>query len=527
MAKPAEEIEDISQVEVKLKPLLGIKPGVYLTAVYGLVVLLVLFLLLFLPGIRKNGTRYTFESVPGDAAVYVDGSYAGSTPTRAFVEKGSHAITFSRPHFQTFEKTVETKGRIFGSLFAPRTSLLFSDLTLNDPEQLLLERMKEISEWGLINQFGPSYQPPRLISSTVSDYYEAGAQDSELLDDFLESLLPGMNGEVFLADYLRGLFLRESFGKIPSADTALRVIRRVASLNTRFPGLPLLITAAFPQEQTAAYNSSDWFEGVVARYRAKIDEYSTAPKSDNYDERMIAGMPFVLVPAGNFVMGMPIGNTASGDLPHPESTKEFYMLKGEVSRLWFSNFIEENPEWGPDGRDALVASGLVDEEYLSDWDDQSDQTLPVTFVSWHAAVAFAEWFGNSLPAAWQGFAAKLSTESEWEWASLLFSTEKEKSGSIQAEGPVGIEGRSGVEHLQGNLWEWCDTWFHPADYFAKTWDPTSADEGGIFDIGAEAVVRGGSWANTAEDRVTTVSRGSQPPDWCTPFTGFRIVLIRK
>ena len=80
-AKPAEETEDISQVEVRLKPILGIKPGVYMTGIYGVAVFFLLFMLLFNPGIRNNGTVYTVEIVPAGANSYWR---TGSRPKRSW-----------------------------------------------------------------------------------------------------------------------------------------------------------------------------------------------------------------------------------------------------------------------------------------------------------------------------------------------------------------------------------------------------------------------------------------------------------
>ena len=120
MAKPTEEIEDISQIEVRLKPFLRIKPGVYLTVLYGIAALFVLYMVLFFPGVKKNGTFYKIESIPPGAAIHVDDFYAGSTPAKVFVTKGEHTLTLSRPHFTGKELQLDTQGRLFGSLFFPK-----------------------------------------------------------------------------------------------------------------------------------------------------------------------------------------------------------------------------------------------------------------------------------------------------------------------------------------------------------------------------------------------------------------------
>ena len=527
MALIPEEYEEISQVEVKLKPFLGIRPGVYLTVLYTLGALILAFLLLFLPGLRKNGTVYSFDSTPPQAAVYIDEHYAGSTPAKIFVPKGSHSLKIERQFFTTEGTTVTTGGRIFGSLFVARKSRMDVQFELAQPEEFLASRLHEISQWALVNQFGPSYQAPHLISTTVSDYYDSGASDDTIIDRFLVAALSSLNGEVFLADYVRALFLREAHGHAPGADAIVGVARRISGLVSDYPGLALLLPALLQEEVAQTYTESEWFSGHVGSYRELLSTYSISSSTTIRDERIIAGMPFVRVAAGDYAMGMPVGNASSNELPHPVRTSELYMLKGEVTREWYGRFLAENPDWGPDRISDLVAKELVDEQYLSDWGDPLLEDAPIAYVSFNAARAFARWFGESLPPAWQGFSARLPLEAEWEWAARLYDRPLDSDKDVGSDGPLPISGAAGVEHLTGSLWEWCDTWFHPADYFTKPWNPSEAEPGGVFDLGAEAVVRGGSWANNENDRVDVVSRGSQPPQWCTPFTGFRIILVRK
>ena len=69
--------EDIENAIVKLKPVLGIKPGVYLTVIYGLILLVGLFMLLIYPGLKNNGTHISIETFPEGSLVYVDNIYKG------------------------------------------------------------------------------------------------------------------------------------------------------------------------------------------------------------------------------------------------------------------------------------------------------------------------------------------------------------------------------------------------------------------------------------------------------------------
>jgi len=79
--------EDIEKAVVKLKPLFGIKPGVYLTAIYSLVLVLALFLILLYPGVKNNGTIVNVKTSPAAAAVYIDGIYKGTTPADFLLKK--------------------------------------------------------------------------------------------------------------------------------------------------------------------------------------------------------------------------------------------------------------------------------------------------------------------------------------------------------------------------------------------------------------------------------------------------------
>ena len=60
---------------VSLKPLFGIRPGVYLTALYGAVCAGILFFALVYPGLANPGAVLSLRSEPSGAAVRIDGVY--------------------------------------------------------------------------------------------------------------------------------------------------------------------------------------------------------------------------------------------------------------------------------------------------------------------------------------------------------------------------------------------------------------------------------------------------------------------
>jgi len=75
---------------IELKTVFGIKPGIYMTVYYSIILVLLLFMLLVFPGLKNYGSRISFEGNPDEISVWIDDIYAGTTPFTTFVEKGSH-----------------------------------------------------------------------------------------------------------------------------------------------------------------------------------------------------------------------------------------------------------------------------------------------------------------------------------------------------------------------------------------------------------------------------------------------------
>ena len=164
---------------------------------------------------------------------------------------------------------------------------------------------------------------------------------------------------------------------------------------------------------------------------------------------------------------------------------------------------------------------------------------PVVQVSWHDALAWADWAGKRLPteAEWE-FAARggLAHANRFPWGDELEPGGKHRMNVWQGTFPTvnteddGFFGPSPARHYRpngfglygvtGNVWEWCWDWFSPRFYWQSPPDnPTGPP------LGDRRVMRGGSYLCHASycNRYRVDSRYQNAPDSATTNLGFRCV----
>lgn len=142
--------------------------------------------------------------------------------------------------------------------------------------------------------------------------------------------------------------------------------------------------------------------------------------------------------------------------------KAFYLDLLPVKNGDFLAFVQEHPNW----RRSEVKRIFADESYLRHWAGDLEPgtnapvEAPVTFVSWFAAKAYAQWKGKRLP-----------TVTEWEYAALASETQRDAGNdpefrrrmlawySAPSSPRLPSAGASppnfwGVYDLHGLVWEW-------------------------------------------------------------------------
>ena len=229
-----------------------------------------------------------------------------------------------------------------------------------------------------------------------------------------------------------------------------------------------------------------------------------------------AGIEFVLIPPGRFMMGA--NNTEASD-PTIEAiindkkpahevaiNYSFYMGKYEVTQAQWQAVMGNNPS-------KFKGCG----------------GCPVEQVSWDDAQSFI----NKLNESNDGFRYRLPTEAEWEYACRAGTT-GDYAGNLSemawysdnSGGRTHAVGRKrpnawGLYDMHGNVLEWCQDWYH------ETYNGAPADGSAWLSGGdqKDRVMRGGSWIGDDASLLTSAFRDHGAPGIRSQVIGFRLVAV--
>jgi formylglycine-generating enzyme required for sulfatase activity len=463
--------------KVSLKPVLGIKPGVYLAFIYGIILLLILFFILLYPGISKPGAVIAIRTEPWGAAVRVDGVYIEAAPCEIFVPAGRRQIELSMPGFVPKLVEIDIGKRLFASVLFPLKMEIFEELSAQSPVLAFASYAGEYAAWTFAGEPSAAYQIPLSLSEGVYRL-GPGAADPEALksmEDTIAASARFAHTRAGLRDLIRAKTLLDNQGLSPSPISLLGSAEDVISFLVENPKAALWLRAVLTGESQTALSSSSWYyEAAGGAEKQEFPQPGAVIQAGGLRFRMIPG-------------GFPL----SGDNFHPETTVEtFYICETVISNAAWETFLEEQPRWKKENANSLVEEGLINEGYLEAVPDAP--VSGVSGISWYAAGAFCEWLSTQLNS--QELEVRLPGEAEWEYAA--------KAGAFDS----------------GHFWEWCEDPFVPLNFLSV---PASAAIGS-----PERSVRGGSWVNS-RDSVNSETRGSLPPSYCSPFVSARPVIAAK
>jgi iron(II)-dependent oxidoreductase len=525
---------------VRLQPILGLQPGVYLTLLLGAAIAAVAFLTLVVPGLAFNGAIVTVTTSPPGATVRIDGSFAGVTPTDLRLRRGARDFQLNRVGFLGAGRTAAIPGRVFASWPFPRRTTEHFLLPIQDATALLDSALRDFSE---------SSHVPRILSDTARAAPTGSLASVRYA--FLYNMVPYLGSQDSVWHAVDALTRFSSSGSAFSPRGLRESLSFFIQAASTHPQLPALLAAVAPTGLRAHVSAAPWYrswrERDAARLAANLEAQPPA-QSSSRGGLAVRGSFYADVPATTFVMGdaakvngFERRGTPVAEMPHLVSVPGFLIATEEATKRDFAAFVNAEPSWAPENRAALVEQGLANTEYLADWlngepaADELDH--PVVFVSAYAAEAYARWLSDDPVVAGAGLIARLPYEPEWELATrggrggqrFPNGTSAPSARLGAPRGGAAAVGYSdpndfGLRDTIGNVWEWTGDWHAPNSYYL--WRDFDLEYGNQrrLRIGSQRVVRGGSFVNESTD-LAVHTRGAQPADWATPVLGFRLVLV--
>jgi formylglycine-generating enzyme required for sulfatase activity len=334
-----------------------------------------------------------------------------------------------------------------------------------------------------------------------------------------------------------------ALGRLHRNDSQAEIVKTVGKLGVDFEltanAKAELRRAGARPELIAAVRDS--FRGGAKNSAKSNSDLSNMPRTRTNQ----AGIEFVLIRPGNFPRGSTNGEADEKPVRQVAINYSFYMGKYEVTQGQWQAVMgmtlrqqrdKANPSWN------LAGEG----------DD-----YPIYYVNWKEAKSFVQ----RLNALNDGYTYRLPTEAEWEYAcragttgdysgdldSVAWYGNNSGNGYIDADNIWQIENSRnnyttrmlnngnrthaartkvangfGLHDMHGNVWEWCEDWYHP-DYEGAPINGSGWLTGGDQKY---RVLRGGSWYEGALG-VRSANRYKYAPDSCDSNVGFRVVAVAR
>lgn len=364
---------------------------------------------------------------------------------------------------------------------------------------------------------GSGYTEPPIVTVTGGGGSGATAE-AEVTGGVVTAIYPVTTGSGYTS-------VPEVTISAPAVEPAILSLQMIPLVTIHgFPGDTNQIEGATSLEAGAVWiplatvvltnTTQEWYDrtgtGPWRFYRSVLLGAGTRPTP---------GPRYVWLPAGQFTMGSPateVGRSAD-EGPQTQVTlrRGFFMGRYEVTQGEYLSVVGSNPS------------------YFT-----GDTNRPVEQVNWTEATNYCalltarERTAGRLPAGW---AYRLPTEAEWEYASRAGSTNRFSYGddpgytqlgnyawytdnSGNATHPVGGKqpNRWGLFDMSGNVWEWCSDWYGAYPGGSVT-DPRGAPSGSY------RVLRGGGWGTSAY-ACRSAQRNFYDPAARYYVIGFRVVL---
>ncbi len=339
---------------VTIKPLAGMKPGVWLTILYILIIAIIIVGAGIVPDVMSSKTVTEFRNSGKSSAVYVDGSYIGGTPCAASLDTGVHSVQYRIGDIsvETFE--VDVPSRIFFNWLFPRKYVVERNSDIGTDAYLALTRefFLDVAAYSSIREYDNVYRYPPLFTNYANTVKDLG---------YNLQFLP------FAAQFIT---TREMLSDAKTAFALLGIDYDFSPIEEAVKN------GSFRSESLPVYDSPRGLDTL------ETDDFT--------------------------VLGYIYGDGAN----------EYSLAETPVNETMYAFFVRENPKWSRDNKKNLIAEGLVDDMYLEGVTLTTTRLSykAVTNISYYAARAFCEWLSKKtetevfLPSELQWTAASCSTD---------------------------------------------------------------------------------------------------------------------
>ena len=243
--------------------------------------------------------------------------------------------------------------------------------------------------------------------------------------------------------------------------------------------------------------------------------YKRTNKSYTEDLGEGISLTLMLIPAGEFMMGAPDGESESKDDERPQH-------RVELSQFLTGRYPITQAQWRVVAGYDRVEIDLEPSPSRFEGDD-----LPVEQVTWHDAVEFCQRLSAKtkknyhLPseAQWE-YACRAGTTTAYHFGAQLTEEVANYDGKVGQTTPVGRYPANGwgLHDMHGSVWEWCQDHWH-GDYEGAPTDGSAWTEGGNSE---RRILRGGSWDGNP-GYCRSAYRYIDEPGFDGYFIGFRVV----
>jgi formylglycine-generating enzyme required for sulfatase activity len=260
--------------------------------------------------------------------------------------------------------------------------------------------------------------------------------------------------------------------------------------------------------------------------------YETDPETGNpiiSEEPEEKEDDMVYIEGGTYIMGNDKALKPDEKPAHEVFIQSMLMKMTEVTNQDYAEFLNEagfDRSWIDIGKSKIE---FINGEYKA---ESGAEDLPVVFVTWFGADAYARHYGGRLPyeAEWEFAAYGREYDYIYPWGEEEF-VEGDKMANYDysrtdlsdlTEAIVEVANYEpneyGLYDISGNVWEWCHDWYSD-DYYEES--EKIMPVGPI--KGRYKVRRGGSWFNN-ELSMRITNRGFARPSAALRDTGFRYVI---